>query len=181
MDDFKCRIADLSRDYKTGKAKLTIETDSNIFKAAEELFDKDLSCHLVRYRKKRSLDANAYFWALCGKLAHKTRQNKTNIYKHLIKEIGDNFEIVPIRNDAVNSWCENWSVKGLGWICEPLGDSKIEGYTNVCCYYGSSTYNTEQMSALLDSVIFDCKEQGIETMTPQELQTLIDRWGEENG
>lgn len=177
------KLIDCNIDFVSGQPKLTLAVNEKdaLLQSYDDLKDKKLSIKITQKRKKRSLTANAYFWVLCGKLAHKTRQNKTDIYKHLIKEVGDNFEIVPIRNDAVNSWCENWSVKGLGWICEPLGDSKIEGYTNVCCYYGSSTYDTEQMSALLDSVIFDCKEQGIETMTPQEVQTLIDRWGEGNG
>lgn len=176
------KLIDCNIDFVSGQPKLTLAVNEkdNLLQGYDDLKDKELSIKITQYRKKRSLDANAYFWVLCGKLALKTRQNKTDIYKQLVREIGDNFVIVPIRNDAVNSWCENWSVKGLGWICELLGDSKIEGYTNVCCYYGSSTYNTEQMSALLDSVIFECKEQGIETMTPNEIERLKAMWGDES-
>lgn len=61
MDDFRCRIIDLTRDYKTGAARLTVETEKNIFAEAEKLTDLDLTCRLVRFRKRRSLDANAYF------------------------------------------------------------------------------------------------------------------------
>lgn len=178
MADFKCEIADISQEYKTGKVRITLITDKGILRDIDCLLDKVLNCTLKLFRKKRSLDANAYFWVLCGKLAAKTKQNKSDVYKQLIKEIGDNFEIVPIRNDAVETWCKNWQSKGEGWQCDTLGESKLEGYTNICCYYGSSTYDTEQMSVLIDSVVFDCKEQGIETMTPDELAEMKARWGE---
>lgn len=177
MAEFKCRIADLSRDYKTGEARITLTAESSVFNTIDELLEKALTCTLKLFRKKRSLDANAYFWVLCGKLAAKTRQDKKNIYRNLIKEIGDNFEIVPIKNEAVDTWCRNWEHRGDGWQYSVLGESKLDGYTNVCCYYGSSTYDTAQMSALIDSVVFECKEQGIETMTPEEIAKMKAAWG----
>lgn len=177
MQEFKCKIADASRDFRTGQARITLTTDGNILNSVDELFDKELHCKLKRFRKKRSLDANAYFWVLCGKLAAKTRQCKRDIYRSLIKEIGDNYEIVPIKDEAVDTWCKNWEHNGEGWQCDVLGESKLEGYTNVCCYYGSSSYDTKQMSDLIDLVVFECKEQGIETMTPDELESLKAAWG----
>lgn len=180
MDKFKCQITNLSRDFKTGQALITMTADASLLPVIEQFVNADMNCKLTKYNgsKPRSLDANAYFWVLCGKLAAKTRQKKSDIYRQLVKEIGDNFEIVPIRNDAVETWCENWQAKGEGWQCDALGESKLKGYTNICCYYGSSTYNTEQMSVLIDSVVFDCKEQGIETMTPDRIAELKARWGE---
>ncbi len=179
MQEFKCQIADVSRDFRTGQARITLITDSNILHSVDELLDKVLNCKLKRFRKKRSLDANAYFWVLCGKLAAKTRQCKSDIYRSLIKEIGDNYEIVPIKDEAVDTWCKNWEQKGEGWQYDILGESKLEGYTNVCCYYGSSAYDTKQMSELIDLVVFECKEQGIETLTPDEIESMKAAWGNE--
>ena len=34
------------------------------------------------------------------------------------------------------------------------------------------------MSQLIELVVADCKENGIETMTPRELDALVSRWGE---
>lgn len=178
MAEFRCEIADISQEYKTGRTRITLITDKGVLRDVDGLLDKVLSCTLKMFRKKRSFDANAYFWVLCGKLAAKTRQNKSDIYRQLIKEIGNNFEIVPIRNDAAETWCKNWKAKGEGWQCDILGESKLEGYTNICCYYGSSTYDTEQMSALIDSIVFECKEQGIETMTPEQIAQMKASWGE---
>lgn len=180
MDDFRCRIVDLSRDYKTGAARLTVETESNIFKAAEELLDKDLTCRLVRFRKRRSLDANAYFWVLCSRLAERLKIPQSDIYRGYIKEIGGNNTVVCVPDKAVEDLTKGWAHNGIGWQTETL-PSKIEGCTNVVLYYGSSTYNTEQMSRLIDFVIQDCNAQGISTMTPNEIAELNARWGEKNG
>ena len=58
------------------------------------------------------------------------------------------------------------------------GPSKIPGCVNVTVWYGSSTYDVEQMSRLIDQIVADCKEADIETLTPQELDSLKSRWGE---
>lgn len=131
-----------------------------------------MDVEIKKHREKRSLDANAYFWTLCGKLAACLRLPKDEVYRNLIKEIGDNFEITPIRNDAVDKWIENWNERGVGWVCENLGPSKLPGYTNIINYFGSSTYDTRQMSALIDAVVFECKAQGIETLSPEELERM---------
>jgi hypothetical protein len=138
-----------------------------------------LSIKIDKYRKKRSLNANAYFWTLCGKLATKLRQDKISIYKELVKSIGDNFEVLPIKNEAVDTFIRNWQRNGAGWVCENMGDSKIQGYTNVCAYYGSSTYNSKQMSDLIDSVVFECKEQGIQVETPEQIARIKSLWEQE--
>lgn len=136
----------------------------------------DYTADLKKSRKKRSLDANSYFWVLCGKLAATLGIPKEDIYRGYIKGIGDNFEIIPIRDIAVETWIKNWQSNGIGWQCEILDSCKFDGYTKVVCYYGSSTYNTKQMSTLIDLVVFDCKDQGIDTMTPAEIDAMKSRW-----
>jgi hypothetical protein len=122
---------------------------------------------------KRSNDANSYYWTLIGKLAEKIGIPPKDIYRTHIKDVGGNYEVVPIRDDAVETWIKNWQGKGIGWVSESIGQSKLRGYTNVICFYGSSTYDTRQMSRLIDLCIQDCKAQGIETMTPNQLAALI--------
>lgn len=137
---------------------------------------KTYQAELKEHQKKRSLDANAYFWTLCGKLAAKVGLPKEDVYRSLIRDVGDNYEILPIRDDAVEKWISNWEGKGIGWVCEVLCESKLPGYTNVITYYGSSTYDTQQMSRLIEMVVHECKLQGIETMTPAELSLLLEGW-----
>ena len=136
--------------------------------------NKVLDVRIKKFRKKRSLDANAYLWVLLQKLAEKLDTSKDELYKNFVKQFGS-FEVVPIRNDVVEKWCSNWSAKGIGWITDTT-DSKLDGYTNVFNYYGTSTYDTEEMSRLLNEVVESCKENGIETKCTEELSRLYDMW-----
>lgn len=137
--------------------------------------DKKYIITINQHRERRSLDANAYCWVLIDKLSIKTGCAKTDIYRHAIREIGGNCDIVCVPNNAVKKLCECWEKHGTGWQAETT-KSKIDGCTNVILYYGSSTYDSKQMACLIDSIVQECREAGIETMTPAELQSLKDRW-----
>lgn len=137
--------------------------------------DKPYELTVEKQKRKRSLDANAYFWVLCDKLAEKTKIPKIEIYRDAIKNIGGNNSVICVRNFEVDKLRATWERNGLGWQTDTM-PSKTEGCTNVILYYGSSTYNTEQMSRLIDNIVQDCNEQGIETMTPAELALLKEAW-----
>ena len=137
--------------------------------------DKPYELTVEKQKQKRSLDANAYFWVLCDKLAKKTKIPKIEIYRDAIKNIGGNNSVICVRNFEVDKFRATWERNGLGWQTDTMS-SKTEGCTNVILYYGSSTYNTEQMSRLIDNIVQDCNEQGIETMTPAELALLKEAW-----
>lgn len=180
MFDLTGTIKDFSLDYSTGKPKVTVELNekSEGIKMYEELKGhKNLSVKLDKHIKlKRSNNANAYFWVLCGKLAAKTRQNKIDIYKEFIRNIGDNFDVFAVQNDMVDEVVNNWGNSHLGWTCDIIGDSDIEGHTDIIAYYGSSTYNSSQMNALIDAAVYECKEQGIEVLSPDKIEELKNNW-----
>lgn len=139
--------------------------------------DNDYDVTIKRKHKKRSRDANSYFWELVGKLGEKLNKPKSEIYRELIRDNGV-YQIVPIRADCITRWTQIWSGHGLGWVCDDLGECRtLPGHHNIICYYGSSTYTTKEMSRLIDAVIIECKEQGIETMTPNEIEELKQKWG----
>lgn len=138
--------------------------------------DKDKQYELKEYKRKRSLDANSYCWVLCKKIADALRITKEEVYRKAINEVGK-FEILPIKDEAVNTFKIAWSSKGIGWICEVFNKSKLDGYTNVIAYYGSSIYNTKEMSILIDNIVQEAKHLGIETLTPDEIASLKSLWG----
>ena len=136
----------------------------------------DLS--IKEHRKKRSLDANAYAWVLIGKLADAMRITPKEVYRQAIVNIGGNYEVLPVRDEAVAKFKEVWEAQGQGWPCYDLGKSKHDGYRNLKCYYGSSSYDVRQMTQLIDNLVQDCKALGIETMTPEQLSLLTEAWHE---
>lgn len=140
--------------------------------------DKEYELNISKVVKKRSNDANRYFWELVGKLSEKIQVSPEDIYRTYIRDIGGNYEVMPIKDEAVDTWKSIWRSRGIGWQCDVLGESKLRGYTNVICYYGSSTYNSKQFSRLIELCIEDCKSQGIETMTPTELESLMANYKE---
>lgn len=126
-------------------------------------------------RKKRSLDANNYLWALVGQISQMVGIPSDEVYRHAVHEAGVYIPL-PIRNDAVEEFTRNWGSRGAGWIVDVLDNSKLEGYKLVRAYYGSSTYDTAQMSRLIDYVVQDAKALGIETLSDRERSLLIDAW-----
>ena len=67
-------------------------------------------------------------------------------------------------------------MNGIGWQTDTF-PSKIKGCTNVILYYGSSTYDSAQMSRLTNIIIQDCEQLGIETKSAEEIQSLLKSWG----
>ena len=174
------KIIGANVDFKTGKPTLTFQVNEvNAFKTlVNELNDKEkLSIDVRQYREKRSLDANAYFWVLAGKVAEKMNIAPEEVYRDCVRGIGGNNEVVCVRKEAVEKLCDGWQKNGIGWITENF-PSKIEGCINVILYYGSSTYDTRQMSLLISRVIDKCEQLGIETKTPAELSLMLARWSE---
>ena len=138
---------------------------------------KEYTIEVKEKKKKRSLNSNSYAWVLLGKLAEKLRIPKTDIYRNYVKEIGGNTkDIVCVQDKALDKLRSAWESNGLGWVTDTL-PSKIDGCTNVILYYGSSTYDVEQMSRLIQLIVQDCKQFGIPTYDREELDRLVKEWG----
>lgn len=128
-------------------------------------------------KEQRSLDANAYAWVLCRKIGQSMTPpaKAEDIYQQAIRDYGVT-QIYPVRDDDVDSVIRMFNGMGLGNSCDSLGASKIDGYTNVRFYYGSSNYDTAQMSKLIDGLVADAHDLGISTMTPSEIEKLKSLW-----
>ena len=148
--------------------------------SAREMVDElksqeKLSLKIGKFKQKRSLDANAYCWTLIGKIAEKTKVPKDEVYREAIRGIGGNYDVVCIKEEAANSLRSAWERNGIGWQTEVML-SKLDGCTNVLLYYGSSTYDTEQMSRLIENILQDCKALGIEVKPQEEIDSLLKNW-----
>lgn len=173
------KITGASIDYTTGKPTVSIAVnDVYDFKLMVDEMGalEKLSIEIKPFRKPRSLDANAYAWVLMGRLAEKLTEPKEDLYRQYIKDIGGNFETVCVLTEAVERLCRSWEARGIGWVTETF-ESHVSRCTNVHLYYGSSVYDTAQMSRLIDLIVQDCKEQGIQTETPEEIERMKSLWG----
>ena len=159
---------------------LRVEFNAPHSEELSEILEGEVDIDIVPHKEKRSLSANAYAWVLIDKIAAALHKSKLEVYQETVKDIGGVSEYVCIQDEAIDRMKKIWTSKGIGWTVEVL-DSKIDGCSNLKLTYGSSVYNTQQMSLLIDHLIQDCEAMGIEYLTPDEIQNLLSLWEEQNG
>ena len=150
---------------------VTFKTHKSVVQDIDSLKTEQLTLTLKEYRKKRSLSQNAYMWVLLNKLAIKLNDTAENIYKHFIRDYGVR-DVVLIQDKAVEELQTRWEKKGIGWFTEILRKGKIEGTTTIIVYYGSSSYDSKEMSRVVDAVVEECENNEIPTLTVKEIMSL---------
>lgn len=133
--------------------------------------DKNKKFEVKEYHKKRSLNANAYAWALIGKIADVLRNSKDEIYLEMLKKYGQS-EIVSVLSDI--------NVTGYFKYFEEIATVKLQGknFTHYKVFKGTSEYNTAEMAVFIDGVISEADELGIDTLPPNEVEKIKSLWGE---
>ena len=142
-----------------------LETITGRFKAGNEY-------ELKQIRKKRSLDANSFFWKLTDEIAKALNTTKEQIYWNLVKRVGVFDTLQFADEESMNRFKANWQQNGLGWLTYTVDKDKHI----LQAYYGSSRYNTQEMSRLIDEAVEEAKNLGIETLTPEELSRMKEDW-----
>ena len=124
---------------------------------------------IKKYRKKRSLNANAYAWALITKIANAMRISKEECYLNMLKHYGQS-EIISVLSEI--------DISGYVKYYEPIGRAFLQGkdFTHYKVYKGSSEYDTREMSILIDGIVQECKNLDIETMPETEIKRLVEIW-----
>lgn len=173
------KIKDIKLENSLWSAQLTIVSDDRqelerIFENAGKVDpDKEYTVKIEQRRKKRSLDANAYMWVLLRKLAEKVQSSDVELYKWFVRQYGQYYPGT-FPADDLDGVSKKWSINGLAWFVDDIGPSKTEpGCRSVRMFYGTSEYDTKQMARLIDEVVYECKAQGIETMSKKEIDNLI--------
>lgn len=136
--------------------------------------DKPMEIVLQTINKKRSLSANAYCWVLFDEIAKAIKNTAVNVYKAAIRDVGV-YELMYMPIGAVDRFIDIWNAKGDGWQAELL-EAEYQGLSCVKAFYGSSTYNTSEMTRLIDWAIDEAEELGIETLTPDQKNLLLQEW-----
>ena len=169
-----------SIDFDTGKIILPIKINEDVRKDIQKYMDvPNLDIEIKVHRERRSLDANAYFHVLVGKIAEAITISKTRCKNILIGRYGQpeilddgNFAILK-SNIPYEKMLENEFLHVVAVGCRHENGQEIIFYKVM---RGSHTYNTYEMSKLIDGTVADAKELGIETMTPKELERMVKAW-----
>ncbi len=139
--------------------------------------DKLYVLEMKEHRKKRSLDANAYAWVLIHKLAEEERRTPLEVYRDAVRDVGNNYVPLCLREADVERQRKMWEAHGIGWQCVDVGAAQnAKGCRTIFAYYGSSEFDTAQMSRLIDSLVQDCEALDIETRPQEEIDSLLRSW-----
>lgn len=166
------KLVNVSQDLLSGKMNLTFEVESSAISQLDNIKNEDkLSIKAVKFRAKRSLNANALLWECIGRMAAVLRSDKWDVYLMMLKRYGK-FTYICVKENVVDAVKQQWRE------CEVIGEVTINGKKAIqmLCYFGSSTYDTQEMSILIDGVMSEMKEMGIETPTDERTKAALERW-----
>lgn len=170
---FTGKLLSVNRDWQTGKYSITFSVnEQSSLNEIEKIKNLDkLSIEAKKYREKRSLDANALLWACLSEIAVALRTDKWDVYLMMLKRYGK-YTYICVKPNVVESVKAQWRE------CEEIGKININGQEAVqlLCYFGSSTYDTKEMSVLIDGVISEMEEMGIETPESREVKRAIEEY-----
>lgn len=133
--------------------------------------DKNKIYEIKEYKRKRTLNANAYAWQLIGQIADVLRSSKDEVYLLMLKRYGQS-QLISVLEDAdITDYVKYFDV---------VGNSMLNGkkFIHYRIYKGSSQYDTREMAILIDGIVSEAKELEIETLPPAEVERLKSMWRE---
>ena len=163
------------RDYEKGVWLITFETSETPYIFDKTTYD-ELTIEVKKYREKRSLNANAYFHVLVGKIAEATGQSHTEAHNHLIAEYGQIDE--DIKNIILDDEIPYLKIDTIH-LRPTTATRMMDNGKLYRVYYvmrGSHTYDTKEMARLIDGTVEEAKALGIQTLTPDEIERMKQQW-----
>lgn len=160
--------------------KVTKDTSEMIMFLASQ--PRDIKWDLTEHKEKRSRSQNSYYWELAGKVSAKTIKfgaNINEIHNRNLRELGllerINDELVCIYIPDTDE-AEKQALNAESYHIKPTSQTRVGKDGQVFrCYVmlrGSHTFNTAEMSSLVDLMVQEAKAIGVETMTPNELEHI---------
>lgn len=126
---------------------------------------------IKKYHAKRTLNSNSYCWALIGKIADELRTSKEEVYLEMLERYGQSLLIPVIPGNKPDGFFKYYKF----FQESTINGKKAEWYK---VFKGSSQYNTKEMSILIDGIVSEARDLGIETIPPEEIEMLKGMWGQ---
>lgn len=127
--------------------------------------DKEKIFDVKEHKEKRSLNANNYYWKLVNEIANKLHTSKEEVHERMIKRYSQS-EYISVLEDVDLSSYIKYSEQKNTFI---HNNKRFKSYL---VFKGSSEMNKKEMSILIDGIVSEAKEMGIETLTPDEISKL---------
>ncbi len=129
---------------------------------------------LSKRKKHRSLDANGALWLLCTKIAETLNTSKESVYHQMLVRYGV-YEHMVVTEKAYQRLLDKSPFK----VLVKVDEIKINDKTSIHVqgYYGSSSYDSKEFSVLLDGVINEASDLGIEFISMEDKLRMIEEWG----
>ncbi len=136
-----------------------------------------LTAAFAWYREQRSLNANAYFHVLVDKIAEKMQLGAEEVKIKMVLEYGT---IATEGGDAVIvALPKSANVSEYYTYAKWISDFTAQNgkpYSQYIFYKHTHALDKTEMARLIDGVVYEAQELGIETRTPDELASLIENW-----
>lgn len=175
----QCKIVNLYKKFNAdneGVVELQFNNIQSLLEFEElKKEEKTLDLELKIHKEKRSLNANAYMWKLLSLASEELKVNNEELYKRYVKEYGIYKDIV-IEEKGIKTVAEAWRRNGIAWFSEVLDFAQNADFKTLRMYYGTSVYNTKQMTRILNAVVEDCQELGIKTKEDIEIENMLKEW-----
>lgn len=174
------RLKGLSRDLLTGKSLVTFEV--NDLPEGISSLPEDLAIETHAWKNRRSLNANAYYWTLVGKIAGRLGITNAKAHNILLMRYGSLelfgerlvYVSLPDTEDAEKKALEN-EYFHVRPTTHTRGNTRFWVMMK-----GSHEYDTQEFSRLLNGTIDEAKELGIETLPPDEIERMMELYAVNN-
>lgn len=144
----------------------------------DDLRGQELDLVIDKHREHRSLRQNAYYWQLLEELRAVMGWTRPEAHNRMLRQYGQ-VEIVAGKVVYIpfpdTDEVEAELLQTEAYHVAPTSDTKEEKGRRYRWYLmlrGSSTYDTQEMSRLVDGLVEEAKEVGIETLTPDDLAKM---------
>ena len=175
----RAKLLDIVRDIRTGEFRITLAV-KEIPSGIDNLQDRDLRLSLTRWRNKRSLTANAYYWVLVGKLAKTVNRSEAWVHNWMLCDYGvpmivdGKIPYVPIKESAAAQIdvmeSSLYHLKPTSYVYMDRSGDIVRDYQML---KGSSQFDTDEMQQLIDGAVQEAKAVGIEVMPPAEIERMM--------
>ena len=135
--------------------------------------DREKLFEIKPYRQKRSLNANAYAWVLINEMANRLRTSKDEVYLEMLKRYGQSKVISVLSEIDISRFVKYY---------EEIGKGHVEGkeFTHYRCFIGSSEYDSREMAILIDGIVDEAQELGIDTLPTTAVERMKALWQGQN-